>query len=58
MPNKICIIHVLCNLVEVIDMKDQIGQNIFIVLGMQWKTRVVFKIRVIEPEFLARYSLL
>lgn len=38
MPNKICIIHVLYNLGEVIDMKDQIGQSTFIVLGMQWKT--------------------
>lgn len=41
MPNKILSIHVLCDLGKVIDMKDQIGQSTFSVLGMQWKTRVV-----------------
>lgn len=50
MPNKIPSIHVLCNLGKVIDMKDQICQSTSIILGIQWKTRVVFKIRVIEPE--------
>lgn len=58
MPNKIPSIPVLCNLGKVTDMKDQIYQSTFIILGMQWKTRVVFKMRVIEPEaFCLRYCL-
>lgn len=50
MPNKTPSIHVLCNLGKVTDMKEPIGQSTFIVLGMQWKTRIVIKIRVVVPE--------